>query len=38
VLEAALPSGSVAYVDRDWLPRSSGEVPSLVATPDGTLA
>jgi hypothetical protein len=38
VLVAALPRGSVAYVDRDWLPASSGEVPSLVAAPDGALA
>jgi hypothetical protein len=38
VLVAALPPGSVAYVDRDWLPTSSGEVPSLVATPEGALA
>jgi hypothetical protein len=37
VLVAALPPGSVAYVDRDWLPVSSGEVPSLVAA-DGELA
>jgi hypothetical protein len=37
VLVAALPPGSVAYVDRDWLPVSSGEVPALVAA-DGKLA
>jgi len=38
VLETALPAGSVAYIDRDWLPASSGEVPSLVAPAEGTLA
>jgi threonine dehydrogenase-like Zn-dependent dehydrogenase len=38
VLDAALPPGAVAYVDRDWLPASSGEVPSLVAAPGGALA
>ena len=38
MLEAALPPGAVAYVDRDWLPASSGEVPSLVAAPGGALA
>jgi hypothetical protein len=38
VLEAALPPGSVAYVDRDWLPSSSGEVPSLVAASKGGFA
>jgi hypothetical protein len=38
VLEAALPPGAVAYVDRDWLPASPGEVPSLVAAPGGALA
>jgi hypothetical protein len=38
VLVAALPQGAVAYVDRDWLPSASGEVPSLVATPDGALS
>ena len=37
MLETALPPGAVAYVDRDWLPVSSGEVPSLVAVP-GALA
>jgi hypothetical protein len=37
VLVPALPPGSVAYVDRDWLPVSSGEVPSLIAA-DGGLA
>jgi hypothetical protein len=38
VLVAALPPGSVAYVDQEWLPISSGEVPSLVAAPEGALA
>jgi hypothetical protein len=38
VLAAMLPEGAVAYVDRDWLPASSDEAPSLVATPDGALA
>jgi len=38
VLAAALPPGSVAYIDRDWLASSSTAVPSLVAAPDGTLA
>jgi hypothetical protein len=38
VLAEALPSGSVAYVDREWLPTSSADVPALVAFPDGTLA
>jgi hypothetical protein len=38
VLEADLPAGAVAYIDRDWLPSSSGELPSLVATPDRALA
>jgi hypothetical protein len=38
VLVAALPPGSVAYVDQDWLPSSSGEVPALVAAADGALA
>ena len=33
-----MPPGAVAYVDRDWLPASSGEVPSLVADPGGALA
>jgi hypothetical protein len=37
-LVAALPPGSVAYVDRDWLPVSSGEVPSLVVAANGELA
>jgi hypothetical protein len=34
----ALPAGSVAYVDRDWLPASSGEVPALVADAGGGLS
>jgi hypothetical protein len=38
VLVAALPQGAIAYVDRDWLPTASGEVSSLVATPDGALS
>jgi hypothetical protein len=38
VLLPALPAGSVAYVDRDWLPASSGEVPALVADTDGGLS
>jgi hypothetical protein len=38
VLEAALPPETVAYVDQDWLPASSGEVPSLVAAGERTLA
>jgi len=38
VLVAAPSPGSVAYVDRDWLPVSSGEVPSLVAAADGEVA
>jgi len=38
VLEAALPPGTVAYVDQDWLPASPGEVPSLVAAGERTLA
>jgi threonine dehydrogenase-like Zn-dependent dehydrogenase len=37
-LEAALPPGSVAYVDRDWIPRSSGAVAAIVAADDGGLA
>jgi hypothetical protein len=37
-LVPALPAGSVAYIDRDWLPASSGEVPALVADADGGLA
>jgi hypothetical protein len=34
----ALLAGSVAYVDRDWLPATSGEVPALVADTDGGLS
>jgi hypothetical protein len=37
VLEGGLPQKAVAYVDRDWLPPSSGELPSLVALAEGTL-
>jgi threonine dehydrogenase-like Zn-dependent dehydrogenase len=33
-----LPDGSVAYVDRDWLPASSAVVPALVADVDGELS
>jgi hypothetical protein len=33
-----LPPGTFAYVDQDWLPAWSGEVPSLVAGADGALA
>jgi hypothetical protein len=32
-----LPCGSVAYIDRDWLPSTSAEVPALIAA-DGALA
>lgn len=38
VLQAELPAGTVAYIDRDWLPSSSGDVPALMAGPDGALA
>jgi hypothetical protein len=38
VLVADLPAGSVAYIDRDWLPPASGEVPALIAAADGAFA
>jgi hypothetical protein len=36
VVVATLPPGSVAYVDRDWIPLSSGPVPAISAG-DGAL-
>jgi hypothetical protein len=38
VLTAALPPGTVAYVDKDWIPGSSGAVASIVAAENRTLA
>lgn len=38
VLFADLPPGSLAYVDRDWLPAGSGVVPGIVAAPNGVIA
>lgn len=38
VLEAALPPGSVAYVDKDWIPRSPGAVAAIVAAGNCELA
>jgi hypothetical protein len=37
-LVGALPADSVAYVDHDWLPRSSASVPWIAVSPDGELA
>jgi hypothetical protein len=34
-LAGALPEGATAYVDADWIPRSVGEVPALVADAEG---
>jgi hypothetical protein len=38
VIVADLARGSVVYVDRDWLPSTSGEVTALMAAPDGAIA
>jgi hypothetical protein len=38
VLRADLLPGSLAYVDRDWLPTTSGPVPSIVVTQNGRMA
>jgi hypothetical protein len=38
ILEGTAAPGMFAYVDRDWLPAVSGEVPSLTVSADGTLA
>jgi hypothetical protein len=38
VLVADLPAGSVAYIDRDWLPPASSEVPALIAAADGAFS
>lgn len=35
MLVAELPAGVAAYIDGDWLPPTSGEVPSLVVGTDG---
>lgn len=35
VLVGSLPSGTCAYVDKDWIPRSSGPVAAIIATTDG---
>ncbi len=35
VLVAALPRGSAAYVDRDWLPGASGPLPAVIVGADG---
>jgi hypothetical protein len=37
-LVADLPPGSHAYVDRDWVPASSGDVAALAVTLDGRMA
>jgi hypothetical protein len=37
VVSVDVPTGSIAYVDRDWLPDSSRSVPSITVV-DGTLA
>ena len=33
-----MPAGSIAYVDRDWLPAARGPVSSLTVASDGALA
>jgi hypothetical protein len=38
VLVATLPLGSVAYVDLDWIPPSSGPVPAITVAADAALA
>jgi hypothetical protein len=38
VLVVELPRDSVAYIDRDWLRHTSGEVPALIAAADGAFA
>jgi hypothetical protein len=38
VLISALPPGSAAYVDRDWIPVSSGPVPAITVAADAALA
>jgi hypothetical protein len=38
VLVAAVPPGSLAYVDRDWIPCSSGVVAAIIAAENGGLA
>jgi hypothetical protein len=38
VLITALPPGSAAYVDRDWIPPSSGPVPAITVAGDAGLA
>jgi threonine dehydrogenase-like Zn-dependent dehydrogenase len=38
ILIAALPQGSAAYVDRDWIPVSSGPVPAITVAADAALA
>ena len=38
VLVADLPSGSLAFIDSDWLTTSSSAVPSIVVSRDGMLA
>lgn len=37
VLVADVPRGSLAYVDRDWLPAASGGVPAVVVGEDGRI-
>jgi hypothetical protein len=37
-LVATLAPGSAAYVDRDWIPLSSGAVPAITVAADGALA
>lgn len=38
MVTGALPPGTVAYVDRDWVPAATGPVPSLTVSADGILA
>jgi threonine dehydrogenase-like Zn-dependent dehydrogenase len=38
VLVATLPQGSFAYVDKDWIPRSSGAAAAIIAPENGGLA
>jgi hypothetical protein len=38
VLEADLPPGSLAYVDRDWIPHSSGVVAAIIPAENHELA
>jgi hypothetical protein len=38
ILIAALPPGSAAYVDRDWIPLSNGPVPAITVAGDAALA